>query len=368
MATNALITRRFPAGGDGHDDGLPRRDRDPARHEGRPLGRLQGRRAAVHPAPRPARGDRAGRLRRRRSSSRSTRRRRARSRALLRRAGRRRSPSASSTPTPTRRNEQRMREILEEELAGRDRLDLERGAARDLRARALLDHRRERGAAAARRRLHRAGSRSALASGGYDGDLLLLHSGGGVMTPKSAERLAVRLAASGIAAGAIASRHIAHALRVTRTRSGSTWAARRPTSRSSTSGEARTDEGVVRRVRLPDRLPVDRGADDRRRRRVARLDRRGRLAAQRPAVGGRRARPRLLRARRRAGRRTPTRTSCSAGSETELIGGAMTLDRGGGRARDRATRWPSRSGCDVDECGEARSCRSRTRTWPTRSA
>jgi N-methylhydantoinase A len=44
---------------------------------------------------------------------------------------------------------------------------------------------------------------------GYDKDVLLLHSGGGVMTPKSAERLAVRLAASGIAAGAIASRHIA---------------------------------------------------------------------------------------------------------------------------------------------------------------
>lgn len=43
---------------------------------------------------------------------------------------------------------------------------------------------------------------------GYKGDVLLLHSGGGVMTPKLAERFAVRLAASGIAAGAIASRHI----------------------------------------------------------------------------------------------------------------------------------------------------------------
>jgi N-methylhydantoinase A len=48
-----------------------------------------------------------------------------------------------------------------------------------------------------------------LAQAGYAGDLLLLHSGGGVMTPSSAARLAVRLAASGIAAGAIASRHIA---------------------------------------------------------------------------------------------------------------------------------------------------------------
>lgn len=48
-----------------------------------------------------------------------------------------------------------------------------------------------------------------LAENGYDGDVLLLHSGGGVMTPKLAERFAVRLAASGITAGAIASRHLA---------------------------------------------------------------------------------------------------------------------------------------------------------------
>src|SRR6266545_4238078 len=47
-----------------------------------------------------------------------------------------------------------------------------------------------------------------LAEQGYGGDVLLLHSGGGVMTPKLAQRFAVRLAASGIAAGAIASRHI----------------------------------------------------------------------------------------------------------------------------------------------------------------
>jgi N-methylhydantoinase A len=48
-----------------------------------------------------------------------------------------------------------------------------------------------------------------LTENGYGGDVLLLHSGGGVMTPKLARRFAVRLAASGIAAGAIASRHIA---------------------------------------------------------------------------------------------------------------------------------------------------------------
>jgi N-methylhydantoinase A len=44
---------------------------------------------------------------------------------------------------------------------------------------------------------------------GYTRDLLLLHSGGGVMTPASVKDFAARLAGSGIAAGAIASRHIA---------------------------------------------------------------------------------------------------------------------------------------------------------------
>ncbi len=44
---------------------------------------------------------------------------------------------------------------------------------------------------------------------GYAGDLLILHSGGGVMTPEAVQRLAVRLAASGIAAGAVAARHTA---------------------------------------------------------------------------------------------------------------------------------------------------------------
>lgn len=44
---------------------------------------------------------------------------------------------------------------------------------------------------------------------GYAGDLLLLHSGGGVMTPAMVRDYAVRLAASGIAAGAIAARHVA---------------------------------------------------------------------------------------------------------------------------------------------------------------
>ncbi len=47
-----------------------------------------------------------------------------------------------------------------------------------------------------------------LAEGGYTRDLLLLHTGGGVMTPASVKDFAARLAGSGIAAGAIASRFI----------------------------------------------------------------------------------------------------------------------------------------------------------------
>jgi N-methylhydantoinase A len=48
-----------------------------------------------------------------------------------------------------------------------------------------------------------------LKESGYKQDLLLLHSGGGVMTAKGAYDFPARLAGSGIAAGAIASRHIA---------------------------------------------------------------------------------------------------------------------------------------------------------------
>jgi len=43
----------------------------------------------------------------------------------------------------------------------------------------------------------------------YDGDLVILHSGGGVMTPKLAQQFAARLAGSGLAAGAVASQYIA---------------------------------------------------------------------------------------------------------------------------------------------------------------
>lgn len=44
----------------------------------------------------------------------------------------------------------------------------------------------------------------------YEGDILVLHSGGGVMTSETVPRYAARLASSGIAAGAIASKYIAN--------------------------------------------------------------------------------------------------------------------------------------------------------------
>jgi N-methylhydantoinase A len=48
-----------------------------------------------------------------------------------------------------------------------------------------------------------------LRSDGYHGDLLILHSGGGVMTEATVGQLGARVVASGLAAGAIASRHVA---------------------------------------------------------------------------------------------------------------------------------------------------------------
>ena len=83
-------------------------------------------------------------------------------------------------------------------------------------------------------------------------------------------------------------------------------------------------QGVVRRVRLSDLLSVDRGADDRRRRRLVRLDRRGRLAAERPPIGRRTSRSSLLWARQRPAnehRREPR---------------ARTPRRGADRRRDAA--------------------------------
>ncbi len=138
-----------------------------------------------------------------------------------------------------------------------------------------------------------------LQADGYDGDLLILHSGGGVMTPEAVDKLAG-------AAGR--QRHRRRRRRLPPHRR----AVRLPERDRARHGRhehrhlarprrrAAHDQRVVRRVRLSDLLPLDRGADDRRRRRLAGDDRQRRLAAQRPAVGRLGPRPGLLRRRRRA--------------------------------------------------------------------
>ena len=169
-----------------------------------------------------------------------------------------------------------MREILEEELPGREHLDVERGAAGDLRARALLDHGRER---RARRRWS-----AATSAGSADRLSERRLRRRPAAAPFRRRRDDTRRPPSGWPCGwprrgspparsrAATSRRCA----ASRTRSGSTWAARSTDISLVYGGEERVDEGVVRRVRLPDRVPLDRGADDRRRRRLVRLDRRGR--------------------------------------------------------------------------------------------
>jgi N-methylhydantoinase A len=105
-------------------------------------------------------------------------------------------------------NEQRMREILDEELPGvtvstsseilPEIFEYERFSTTV--ANAVLSP-------LVGGYVKRLGER--LREGGYTGDLLLLHSGGGVMTEALVQKYAVRLAASGIAAGAIACRELA---------------------------------------------------------------------------------------------------------------------------------------------------------------
>ena len=116
--------------------------------------------------------------------------------------------------------------------------------------------------------------------------------------------------------------------------------------------QAAHDQRVVRRVRPPDLLPVDRGADDRRGRRLAGDDRRGRLAAQRPAVGGLATPARRRTARAGRSRRTPTPTSCSAGSARGWSAAACQLDREAAES-EPSRRSPSRSDLELHEAADA---------------
>lgn len=105
-------------------------------------------------------------------------------------------------------NEQRMRDILQEELP-----DAMISLSSDIMPE-IFEHERFNTTVANAVLAPVAGEYCAkletkMKEGGYKEDVLLLHSGGGVMTAKGAEKFAARLSASGIAAGAIASRFVA---------------------------------------------------------------------------------------------------------------------------------------------------------------
>ena len=245
------------AGGDGDDEGLPRRDRDPPRHQGRALGRLQGRRAAVHPPPRPLRGDRAGRLRRRGRSSRSTRT-SAREVAAHPRAAAR-SQTVAVCFINAYANGARAADARDPRggAARRRGLDL---AARCCRRSSSTSASRPRWPTRCCRRSSAATSRELATSGcgaaATTGDLLILHSGGGVMTPETVR--ALRRAPGRLRHRRGRHRQPPHRRRcaASRTRSGSTWAARSTDISLVYDGEAAHDQRVVRRVRLSDLLPV----------------------------------------------------------------------------------------------------------------
>ena len=263
------------------------------------------------------RGDRAGRLRRARSSTPLDEdEARERRRGFCASARSRRSRSASSTPTRTRHNEQPHARDPRGGAARASRLDLERASCPRSSSTSAS---RPRSRTPCSRRSSAAtcsGSSERLDDGGYDGDLLLLHSGGGVMTPKTAERFAVRLAASGIAAGAIAAPPHRGAVRLRerdRPRHGRhehRHLARLRAARCASTNEWFVEYGHPICFPSIEVLTIGAGGGS-----LAWIDD-GRLAAQRPAVGGRRPRPRLLRPAAARSRRTPTPTSCSAGSAT----------------------------------------------------
>ena len=210
----------------------------------------------------------------------------------------RRSPSASSTPTRTRRTSAGCGRSSRRSCPG----SRSRPRARSCRRSSSTSASRPRSRTPSSRRSSAAtcsGSASGSREGGYEGDLLLLHSGGGVMTPaggRAARRPPRRLGDRRRRHRQPPPRRPVRLRERDRPRHGRDEHGHLARLRR----RGADDEGVVRRVRLPDLLPVDRGADDRRGRRLARVDRRGRLAAQRAAVGGRRPRPGLLRPRERA--------------------------------------------------------------------
>ena len=259
-------------------------------------------------------------------------------------------------------HEQRMAEILARGAARRDDLDLVRRAARAVRARALLHHGRQRRAVSPLVAGYVNELDQRLKDDGYEGDLLILHSGGGVMTPEAVQELAVRLAASGIAAGAVAARYTA-ALCGHENVIGVDMGGTSTDISLVYDGELRTTNEWFVEYGHPicfpsiEVLTIGAGGGS-----LATIDAAGSLRNGPQSAGSRpRSRPPTARAARSP--RTPTPTSCSAGSATRLVGGGMTLDRDAAEEAIR-TESPSRwtSSCTRRP---TRSSPSPTRTWPT---
>ncbi len=214
--------------------------------------------------------------------------------------------------------------------AGRSRLDLARDRGRVPRVRALRHHDRRRRAVAAPARV-----------------------------PRAADRAGARRRAARARGDALEWRHRERGHRrparargpCCRARPAAPWARR--AWHGARRGGARHGRHLVRRLadrgrrrrgghRPRGRRPRARAADGgrahrRRRRRLDRLARRGRRAARGSALGGRRPGSRVLRTRRRAARRSPTPTCCSATwTRTRRSRAAC-----GSTARRRSARWAS---------------------------
>ena len=135
---------------------------------------------------------------------------------------------------------------------------------------------------------------------GFRGDLSIMRSNGGVMTPEIATERPVAMMESGPVGGIIASARVGHAARHPErhlVRHGRHHRQGQPDSRR------RADHGARLLCRRLCQRPSGDGADDRRgrgrrRRRHHRLDRRRRRAQGRPAERRRRSRPDLLSRRR----------------------------------------------------------------------
>ena len=204
-----------------------------------------------------------------------------------------------------------------------------------------------------------------LAEAGYKRDLLLLHTRRRRDDAARASRISpARLAGSGIAAGAIASRHIAGCAAF-RIRSASTWAAHRRDVSLAYEGQSRVTKDWYVEFGYPIRFPsievltIGAGGGS-----LAWIDEAGSLA-QRPAIGRRQSRAPPATATATGSRPIPTPTSCSVGSAPASPAARSRSSqelaaRGGrGRRRKAVRARPARGGGRHHAASPTPTCRMR---------